>query len=194
MHQYTVKILQFKNVHNLNWKFISGDIAVNLSQLCQAQQGSRVGVTAPVGLHLGEGIQQWRHAGPIGEVCLHLCEPKQPRSSHSGNRLLVIQYCLHIFQNLSVYWRGVSLLIAKTGANPAIRNIAYETAVWGHWVTHSYFKATSHKATLPKPPSPKPNVWRLTLGSLPELSNDGLSRVKPEAASLVPQALRTDMQ
>lgn len=70
MHQYTVKILQFKNVHNLNWKFISGDIAVNLSQLCQAQQGSRVGVTAPVGLHLEKGFNSGGTQGPlVRSVC-----------------------------------------------------------------------------------------------------------------------------
>lgn len=33
MHQYTIKILQFKNVHNLNWKFINCYIAMNLLQL-----------------------------------------------------------------------------------------------------------------------------------------------------------------
>jgi len=160
----------------------------------KAQQGSCGGGTAPRA-SLQTGLHRGRAPRPAGEVRPRLREPEQPSPSHVGNGLLGVQYCLHICQNWHVYYR-VSLLIARTGASPAaVRNIVYEIEIWSNRVTHSYFKATSHKAILLKPRSPKPNTWSLALGSRPESSGDGLSRVKPgAAASLAPRALRTDMQ
>lgn len=104
MHQYTVKILQFKNVHNLNWKFIDCYIAGTFLPVLKRQQGGLGDVTAPYILLCRRNPTVDPYTSPMIKIPLSplslRASPARVRTRPADlHRLLVIQYCRRSFKN-----------------------------------------------------------------------------------------------